>query len=173
MPSTSHLFFTAEDGAHGRELWKSDGTEAGTKLIADLYPGPDGIYVSEIILFSEQLVFITVDANNKPAVYISDGTAQATILLYADPAAAYSHALTPAGNQFYFLAGTGEESAEAFDTYITYTRHYQTELYRSDGTDSGTYVLMKWHNTEYETQEIRDPDEIELDIIEEKYYNIP
>ncbi len=33
------LYFTADDGADGRELWSSDGTAAGTTLVQDIYPG--------------------------------------------------------------------------------------------------------------------------------------
>lgn len=36
------LFFRADDGASGYELWRSDGTEGGTFMVKDINPGMDG-----------------------------------------------------------------------------------------------------------------------------------
>lgn len=33
------LFFWADDGSSGWELWKSDGTESGTLMVKDINPG--------------------------------------------------------------------------------------------------------------------------------------
>ena len=35
------LLFRASDGVSGAELWKTDGTEAGTVLVKDINPGRD------------------------------------------------------------------------------------------------------------------------------------
>jgi ELWxxDGT repeat protein len=34
------LYFHANDGVNGIELWKTDGTAAGTQLLKDICPGP-------------------------------------------------------------------------------------------------------------------------------------
>lgn len=36
----STLYFTANDGVSGVELWRTDGAAAGTQMVKDIYPGP-------------------------------------------------------------------------------------------------------------------------------------
>ena len=39
-PQKGYLaFFTAKEDTHGEELWVSDGTVAGTKMVKEIYPG--------------------------------------------------------------------------------------------------------------------------------------
>lgn len=38
------VYFAANDGVSGLELWRTDGTEAGTELAADLMPGAQGYF---------------------------------------------------------------------------------------------------------------------------------
>ena len=40
MPDAGTLFFTADDGSVGRELWKTTGTGVSTVLLKDIKSGP-------------------------------------------------------------------------------------------------------------------------------------
>jgi ELWxxDGT repeat protein len=53
------LFFAANDGATGFELWTSDGTAAGTALVADILPGPYSSDPSNLTAVGGTLFFAT------------------------------------------------------------------------------------------------------------------
>ena len=43
------VFFTAIDGINGFELWKTDGTAAGTVMVKDINPGQPGLQPANLI----------------------------------------------------------------------------------------------------------------------------
>ncbi|MBC7775819.1 MAG: PKD domain-containing protein [Phycisphaerae bacterium] len=75
------LFFVANDGVTGDELWKSDGSAAGTVLVKDINSGIStgaaGFYTD----FNGQLFFGGDDPANGFEVWKSDGTEAGTVLL--------------------------------------------------------------------------------------------
>src|SRR4051794_9113306 len=73
------LFFSAVDNAHGNELWRSDGTLAGTLLVKDIAP-VGGSNPSNFASVSGTLFFVANDGIHGPELWKSDGTAAGTLL---------------------------------------------------------------------------------------------
>ena len=58
------LFFSAIDNVNGRELWKSDGTTAGTVLVKDIYPGASSSSIDELTNVNGVLFFVADEGVN-------------------------------------------------------------------------------------------------------------
>jgi ELWxxDGT repeat protein len=74
----TQIFFPANDGQSGLELWTSDGTAAGTHLVADISAGSNDSYPCNLTVFNSRLFFSAVG----PAGYelwSSDGSTVGTV----------------------------------------------------------------------------------------------
>ncbi len=118
-------WFTANDGVHGSELWRSDGTAAGTQLFADLTPGPVSTNVSQLTVAADRLFFVV-----GATLWASDGTVAGTTPLRTfflrQPFPTLPSSLTAFAGKLVF-------AADDLSTGV--------ELWQSDGTVAGTTLL--------------------------------
>ncbi len=131
------LFFRADDGVHGLELRRTDGTEAGTTLVRDIRPGR---LTSEALFFHPAdfggaLVFGASDGVHGDELWRSDGTEAGTTLVRDIRPGPNNHSFplsfTDFGGTLFFSADDG------FGGEDTHGR----ELWRSDGTEAGTTLF--------------------------------
>ncbi|WP_368671681.1 ELWxxDGT repeat protein [Corallococcus carmarthensis] len=130
----AQLFFQAPDAAHGSELWVSDGTTAGTRMVKDVTPGTEDSYLTHLTAAGSTLVFFkeTYDATvfaTRYELWKSDGTAAGTVRL----------------RDF----GTGVDvsylDAKQGNALLFFVRELEgaTSLWRTDGTATGTVQLKR------------------------------
>ncbi|MCB9869909.1 MAG: hypothetical protein H6837_08625 [Planctomycetes bacterium] len=123
------VLFAADDGVHGRELWISDGTAAGTSLVQDLVTGPIGSAPAHLTAVGSAVFFTASEANGDRELWKSDGTAAGTVKVKDIVPGATGSApdmLTAVGGKVFFTADDGSNGRE---------------LWVSDGTAAGTALV--------------------------------
>ncbi len=132
-------FFAASNEANGEELWVTDGTKAGTKMVKDIWPGSSGSDVNYIVRFNDKVVFAANDGTNEMELWISDGTEAGTHLVKDIHEFGSSD---PRGftqlNETQFIFCAKDFSSETYDD-----RGAQWWLYVSDGTEAGTELIYE------------------------------
>ena len=137
------LFFTAKDDAHGDELWVSDGTAAGTRMVKDIYPGATGSNPQWLCVAGELCFFAAATAATGNELWVSDGTEEGTKMVKDIYPGAFSSdpiQLTALGNKVLFFA-LDEESEALPVADLTSTN--EQWLWISDGTAAGTELIAK------------------------------
>ena len=115
------LFFTAANSAAGREIWKSDGTAAGTVLVKDIGPGSSSAFAADLTAVGSSL-FFTQGAE----LWKSDGTSLGTnpVEPVSTGSSSPSQLKNVNGTLFFSAFGVGGN-----------------ELWKSDGTATGTTIV--------------------------------
>jgi ELWxxDGT repeat protein len=124
-------FFAASDGSnHGRELWKTDGTRAGTAMVLDINPGPNGSNPQNLTNVNGTLFFQADDGTDGAELWKSNGTAAGTVLVQdirTGSIGSNPNYLTNVNGTLFFQANN--------------TPFQQTQLWRSNGTAAGTFMV--------------------------------
>lgn len=123
------IYFPLSDGIHGRELWRSDGTEEGTYRVRDICPGACSSKPRDLTVLNGRLFFQAQDASHGPELWTSDGTAAGTSMLFDSSPDGYEPGVSP----LTVLNGSL--------IFFAYHPSFGIELWKSDGTLAGTDLL--------------------------------
>lgn len=130
-----YVIFKARSPLHGIELWRTDGTPAGTEIVKSMAPGISNFnsiagdnYTAEL---DGKLYFLGgIDTSylNEYQLYVTDGTADGTkVLKDTNPSGDDNvQNLTSWNGDLYFVADDGTNGRE---------------LWKSNGTSAGTSLL--------------------------------
>ncbi|QHT67860.1 hypothetical protein GXP67_15035 [Rhodocytophaga rosea] len=132
------LYFTYGSKENGRELWKSDGTNAGTILVKDITQGSDyysastnfrGMHDLNGVLYF--IISSTKGNIEKNELWKSNGTASGTVAVkdlgpVTNEFNSYVESIKSAGNKLFFTIKNST---------------YGNELWKSDGTTAGTKLV--------------------------------
>ncbi len=128
------MFFTANDGTHGYELWVTNGTPSGTYMVKDIRAGVDSSSCQYLTPMNGILYFSAYENTYGRELWRSDGTYAGTYMVknINPSSSSIPSYLTVMNNILYFQA----DDKGVWDPFPSGT---EAELWRSDGTSGGTY----------------------------------
>lgn len=136
----SQIYFRADNGVDGFEMWKSDGTNAGTIMIQNIYPTGTSVsdvhFVDAIGTIAGQYLFFTAnDSVHGYQLYKINSMGVPSIVKDFDPST------TQGGIYTYGVELNGKMYFAASDNVNG------EELWETDGTEVGTKMVGMMNNT--------------------------
>ena len=128
-PVGDTIYFTTHTSSTGEELWRSDGTDAGTRLVKDIARGEYPSFPIELTDVNGTLFFAANDGSYGHELWRSDGTAEGTALvkdIWPGADGSEPAHFTVANGRLFFVAND---------------RVHGHELWTSDGTEAGTTMV--------------------------------
>jgi ELWxxDGT repeat protein len=125
------LYLVATDGFSGYEIYKSNGTAAGSIQASDLLPGNNSTQRPQQLTACNGKVFFTLDGGNGTELYVSDGTIAGSGIV-----------TSPSTNVNGF--GSQPKQLFAFNNELFFIKgdeDYGREIWKSNGTNAGTTLL--------------------------------
>ena len=120
------LYFTVYgDPTYGEELWRSDGTDAGTFVVKDINPGTGSSSPRSLTVMNGILYFTASSGGNRDELWRTDGTSDGTYLVKQ----LYSNSYDRIGRP---------PLVNANGTLFTVSYGNGNQLWKSDGTPAGT-----------------------------------
>ena len=75
------VIFVGKDATYGEELWITDGTVSGTKLLKDINDGSTGSSPSNFETSGDKVFFSANDGNVGTELWMTDGTTEGTVMV--------------------------------------------------------------------------------------------
>lgn len=131
-PFGDHVYFSADDGIHGRELWRAD-LSGHAEMVKNITPGADGTQIDHFRVFGGHLFFRARGEGESASLWRTDGTTDGTtrIQAFTSSDALYGVTFIPHHNGKRLFFGVGVDTEDG-----------SSAMWCSDGTPEGTGPLQ-------------------------------